>query len=109
MKGLRFSRAKQPVSDGKTVRIPKARCTAQYRRACATWPRADVAADLTFGLGTDIAVSCRDDQATVYRIEPVNATFRCTAVAVGSGTATHDVDITVSSLDLPHAWRLLSV
>lgn len=70
---------------------------------------ADVAADLTFGLGTEIAVSCRDDDATLYRIEPVNSTFRCTALAVGSGTDTRDVEITVSGLDHPHAWRLLAV
>lgn len=70
---------------------------------------ADVAADLTFGLGTDIAVSCRDDQATVYRVEPVNATFRCTAVAVGSGTATRDVEITVSGLDHPHVAAVVGL
>ncbi|MCP3934079.1 MAG: DUF4333 domain-containing protein [Actinomycetia bacterium] len=69
---------------------------------------ADVAADLTFGLGTTIAVTCGADAETLYKIEPIGGTFVCTATSVDSAS-TRDIEITVSGLQAPHAWRLLSL
>ncbi len=69
---------------------------------------ADVAADLTFGLVTAIAVTCSTDAETLYMVEPVGGTFVCTATSAESAS-TRDVEITVSGLQAPHSWRLLSL